>query len=156
MTDIVNDIKNSFAELGIDLEMGIETSNLGACTGEWITSGDMHELVTLNPTTGQPIASIIQADEAAYEKVIAAAAVSFKSWRMMPAPARGEVIRDLGNELRVFKDPLGRLVSLEMGKIVSEGLGEVQEMIDMCDFAVGLSRQLYGPNMTSERARHRM
>jgi aldehyde dehydrogenase (NAD+) len=156
MTDIVNDIKKSFSELGIELEMGIETSNLGACTGEWIASGDMHELVTLSPTTGQPIASIIQADEAAYEKVLAAAAVSFKSWRMMPAPARGEVIRDLGNELRVFKDPLGRLVSLEMGKILSEGLGEVQEMIDMCDFAVGLSRQLYGPNMTSERARHRM
>jgi aldehyde dehydrogenase (NAD+) len=75
---------------------------------------------------------------------------------MMPAPARGEIVRDLGNELRIFKNPLGRLVSLEMGKILSEGLGEVQEMIDMCDFAVGLSRQLYGPTMMSERARHRM
>jgi aldehyde dehydrogenase (NAD+) len=117
---------------------------------------DMHELVSYNPTDGQPIGSIIQADEEAYERVVATAAETFKTWKMMPAPARGDVVRDLGNELRIFKDPLGRLVSLEMGKILSEGLGEVQEMIDMCDFAVGLSRQLYGPTMMSERSRHRM
>jgi aldehyde dehydrogenase (NAD+) len=105
---------------------------------------------------GLPIGSVIQADEAAYEQVLTAAADAFPAWRMMPAPARGEVIRDLGNELRKFKEPLGKLVSLEMGKILSEGLGEVQEMIDMCDFAVGLSRQLYGPNMMSERPLNRM
>jgi aldehyde dehydrogenase (NAD+) len=156
MSDHLQSIKKSFADLGIDLNVGIEESNLGACTGEWIASEDMRELVSLNPTDGQPIASIIQADEAAYEKVLATAAETFKTWRMLPAPARGEVVRDLGNELRIFKEPLGRLVSLEMGKILSEGLGEVQEMIDMCDFAVGLSRQLYGPTMMSERSRHRM
>ena len=156
MTDHLQDIKNSFSDLGIELNVGIEESNIGACTGEWIVADDMHELVSNNPTDGQPIASIIQADEAAYEQVVAAAAERFKTWRMMPAPARGEIVRDLGNELRTFKEPLGRLVSLEMGKILSEGLGEVQEMIDMCDFAVGLSRQLYGPTMMSERSRHRM
>ncbi len=156
MTDHIKEIKKSFSELGIEMNFGIEASNIGACTGEWIVSEDMHELVSVNPTDGQPIASVIQADEAAYERVVATAAETFKTWRMMPAPARGEIVRDLGNELRIFKDPLGRLVSLEMGKILSEGLGEVQEMIDMCDFAVGLSRQLYGPTMMSERARHRM
>jgi aldehyde dehydrogenase (NAD+) len=156
MTDNVLAIKKSFADLGIEIEFGIEESNLGACTGEWIAASDMHELVSYNPTDGRPIASVIQADEAACERVVATAAEAFKTWRMTPAPARGELVRDLGNELRVFKDPLGRLVSLEMGKILSEGLGEVQEMIDMCDFAVGLSRQLYGPNMMSERSRHRM
>ncbi len=156
MAKTADDIKKAFADLGIDLEFGTEKSNIGACTGEWIVAEDMHELVSFNPTDGEPIASTIQADEAAYERVVSTAAEAFKTWRMMPAPARGEIIREIGNELRLFKDPLGRLVSLEMGKILSEGLGEVQEMIDMCDFAVGLSRQLYGPNMTSERPRHRM
>jgi aldehyde dehydrogenase (NAD+) len=156
MADHLQSIAKSFADLGIELKMGIEESNIGACTGEWIVADDMHELVSYNPADGQPIASIIQADEDAYERVVAAAAETFKTWRMMPAPVRGEIVRDLGNELRTFKDPLGRLVSLEMGKILSEGLGEVQEMIDMCDFAVGLSRQLYGPTMMSERSRHRM
>ncbi len=156
MTDRVLEIKKQFSDLGIEIEFGIEGGNLGACTGQWIAAEDKHELISYNPTDGEPIASVIQADEAAYEEVIATAAEAFKSWRMMPAPARGEIVRDLGNELREFKEPLGRLVSLEMGKILSEGLGEVQEMIDMCDFAVGLSRQLYGPNMMSERPRHRM
>jgi aldehyde dehydrogenase (NAD+) len=156
MSDNISSIKKSFADLGIELKFGIEESNIGACTGEWIVADDMHELVSYNPADGQPIASIIQADEGAYEKVVATAAETFKTWRMVPAPARGEIVRELGDELRTFKDPLGRLVSLEMGKILSEGLGEVQEMIDMCDFAVGLSRQLYGPTMMSERSRHRM
>jgi len=137
-------------------ELGLEASNPGACSGDWISPADGRELVSVNPTTGEPIASVVQADEAAYERVVSTAAESFTEWRMRPAPARGEVVRDLGNELRRFKDPLGRLVTLEMGKILSEGLGEVQEMIDMCDFAVGLSRQLYGPTMMSERPRHRM
>ncbi|MGD8440975.1 MAG: aldehyde dehydrogenase family protein [Holophagae bacterium] len=137
-------------------ELELEASNPGACFGDWISPADGRELVSVNPTTGEPIASVVQADEAAYERVVATAAESFADWRMRPAPARGEVVRDLGNELRKFKDPLGQLVTLEMGKILSEGLGEVQEMIDMCDFAVGLSRQLYGPTMMSERPRHRM
>ena len=156
MADILGEMKKFFSDLGLHLELGIRDSNLGACTGEWIESERPSKLVSVNPTDGEPIANILQADEAAYEKVMAAATGAFPSWRMMPAPARGEVVRELGNELRVFKEPLGRLVSLEMGKILSEGLGEVQEMIDMCDFAVGLSRQLYGPNMMSERPRHRM
>ena len=156
MADILVEMKKFFSDLGLHLELGIRDSNLGACTGEWIESERPSKLVSVNPTDGEPIANILQADEAAYEKVMAAATGAFPSWRMMPAPARGEVVRELGNELRVFKEPLGRLVSLEMGKILSEGLGEVQEMIDMCDFAVGLSRQLYGPNMMSERPRHRM
>jgi len=137
-------------------DLGLKATNPGACTGEWITPAEGREVVSVNPTTGEPIASVIQADEAAYEQVMQTAASSFVEWRMMPAPARGEIVRELGNELRKFKDPLGQLVSLEMGKIKSEGLGEVQEMIDMCDFAVGLSRQLYGPTMMSERPRHRM
>ncbi len=156
MTDILREMKKFFSDLGLHLELGIKDSNLGACTGEWIMPDERHELVSINPSDGEPIASIIQADEASYEKVVEEAAAAFETWRMMPAPARGDVVRDLGNELRIFKEPLGRLVSLEMGKILSEGLGEVQEMIDMCDFAVGLSRQLYGPNMMSERPRHRM
>ena len=156
MADILGEMKKFFSDLGLHLELGIRDSNLGACTGEWIESEHPSKLVSVNPTDGEPIANILQADEAAYEKVMAAATGAFPGWRMMPAPARGEVVRELGNELRVFKEPLGRLVSLEMGKILSEGLGEVQEMIDMCDFAVGLSRQLYGPNMMSERPRHRM
>jgi aldehyde dehydrogenase (NAD+) len=137
-------------------DLDLEETNLGACTGTWIEPADGQTLVSVSPSTGEPIASVVQADAEAYDRVIAAARKAHASWRMVPAPERGQVVRDLGNELRKFKDPLGRLVSLEMGKIVSEGLGEVQEMIDMCDFAVGLSRQLYGPTMMSERPRHRM
>jgi aldehyde dehydrogenase (NAD+) len=135
--------------------LGVKAENDGACTGQWIkTTGP--ELVSYNPTTGEPIASVRQATVEEYEQVVSAAEEGFRSWRMMPAPLRGQVIRDLGEELRKYKDPLGRLVSLEMGKILSEGLGEVQEMIDICDFAVGQSRQLYGFTMHSERPAHRM
>jgi aldehyde dehydrogenase (NAD+) len=147
---------SALEKLGIGPVLGLQPVNQGACTGKWISCAGGQELVSICPTDGAPIASVLQADEAAYEKVVAEAAAAFATWRMMPAPARGEVIRDLGNELRTVKEPLGKLVSLEMGKILSEGLGEVQEMIDMCDFAVGLSRQLYGPTMASERPRHRM
>jgi aldehyde dehydrogenase (NAD+) len=135
--------------------LGIKSDNPGACTGMWIETGGA-ELASVNPTTGEPIASVRQATVEDYARVVAASEEAFRSWRMMPAPKRGEVMRQLGEELRRFKDPLGRLVSLEMGKILSEGLGEVQEMIDVCDFAVGLSRQLYGLTMHSERASHRM
>jgi aldehyde dehydrogenase (NAD+) len=135
--------------------LGIEGSNPGACGGSWIT-GKGTALESVNPTNGQGIAAVRQADAATYEGVATAAHEAFLTWRMVPAPKRGELVRELGNELRVHKEALGRLVSLEMGKILSEGLGEVQEMIDMCDFAVGLSRQLYGLSMHSERPRHRM
>ncbi len=137
-------------------DLDLEETNLGACTGEWIEPAERNELVSVSPRDGAPIASVIQADAAACDRVVAAAHDAFVGWRMVPAPERGQVVRDLGNELRALKEPLGRLVSLEMGKILSEGLGEVQEMIDMCDFAVGLSRQLYGPTTMSERPRHRM
>ncbi len=135
--------------------LGIRSDNPGASTGEWIaTSGK--ELTSTNPTTGEPIAKVRQATLEDYERVIGAATAAFETWRMTPAPKRGEIVRQLGEELRRHKEPLGRLVALENGKILSEGLGEVQEMIDICDFAVGLSRQLYGLTMHSERARHRM
>jgi len=137
-------------------DLGIRKSNQGACNGTWISSREGRELNSINPTDGAVLATVVQADLEAYEKVVSSAAEAFQSWRMVPAPKRGEIVRDLGDALRAKKEMLGALVSLEMGKILSEGLGEVQEMIDMCDFAVGLSRQLGGPTMMSERARHRM
>ena len=99
---------------------------------------------------------MVQAGSEVYDRVVAEATRAFEMWRMVPAPKRGELIRDLGNALRELKEPLGDLVSLEMGKIRAEGHGEVQEMIDICDFAVGLSRQLYGLTLASERPAHRM
>jgi aldehyde dehydrogenase (NAD+) len=134
----------------------IQPSNPGAYAMGWLASAESRELTSLNPATGAVIASVRQADAATYERVAATAAGAFTWWRMVPAPKRGEVVNALGNALRAHKEALGRLVSLEMGKVLSEGLGEVQEMIDMCDFAVGLSRQLYGLSMHSERPRHRM
>ncbi len=137
-------------------ELGIKSSNPGACNGEWIMPKEGRELASVNPTDGTVLATVIQADAEAYETVVSGAQEAFASWRMVPAPQRGEIVRELGDALRQKKEALGALVSLEMGKILSEGLGEVQEMIDMCDFAVGLSRQLGGPTLESERPRHRM
>jgi len=136
----------------------IKDVNPGACTGPdgWITDPSGHELISHNPTTGEPIARVVQATEASYERVLSAATTAFESFRMLPAPRRGALVRDLGNALRDEKEPLGDLVSLEMGKIRAEGHGEVQEMIDICDFATGLSRQLYGLTLASERPAHRM
>ena len=136
--------------------LGIKELNNGACTGtQWFnTSGDIIE--SYSSSDGALIGKVKQATWDDYEKVIATAQHAFKHWRMVPAPQRGEVVRQIGNELRKYKEPLGKLVSYEMGKIYQEGLGEVQEMIDICDFAVGLSRQLYGLTMHSERPRHRM
>jgi len=113
-------------------------------------------LPSLNPTTGEPIAAIRQWTPDEYEQSVCRAADRFKTWRMMPAPQRGELVRLMGLAMRDFKEPLGELVSLEMGKIKSEGLGEIQEAIDIADFSVGLSRQLYGLTMHSERSQHRM
>ena len=140
---------------GILEPLGLSDVNAGASTGTWLdTKGP--ELVSLSPADGRPIAKVLQATGQDYERVAACASAAFERWRMVPAPRRGELIRLLGAELRKQKEPLGRLVSLEMGKILTEGLGEVQEMIDICDFAVGLSRQLYGLTMHSERPLHRM
>lgn len=114
------------------------------------------ELFSYNPTTGEAIACVIQSTPEIYAKVADTAQKTFLNWRQVPAPKRGDLVRDLANALREFKEPLGDLVSLEMGKIRAEGHGEVQEMIDICDFAVGQSRMLYGLSMHSERPSHRM
>ena len=135
--------------------LSVGPTSRGASIGTWLeTRGP--ELVSFNPATGAPLGRVLQATADDYEAVVRAAEEAFTSWRMVPAPRRGEIVRQLGEELRAHKDSLGRLVSLEAGKILSEGRGEVQEMIDICDFAVGLSRQLYGLTMHSERKQHRM
>jgi aldehyde dehydrogenase (NAD+) len=137
-------------------KLHIEPVNSGVCYGDWIAGPSGGELESFNPATGEPLAKIQLASLADYETVMAEASQAFLEWRMMPAPGRGEIVREIGNELRACKDDLGMLVSLEMGKILAEGCGEVQEMIDIADFAVGLSRQLYGLTMHSERPGHRM
>ncbi|NIM92514.1 MAG: aldehyde dehydrogenase family protein [Anaerolineales bacterium] len=139
-------------------KLRITEVNIGACSGpdNWLEDSAGKELISYNPTTGEAIATVIQATPKTYEEIAEKAQETFIEWRQVPAPKRGEVVRDLGNALRELKEPLGDLVSLEMGKIRAEGQGEVQEMIDMCDFAVGLSRQLYGLTMQSERPGHRM
>jgi len=135
--------------------LGLEAENPGAFDGTWIpTHGKRYE--SINPATGEPLAVVHEVSAEDYERVAAATAEAFREWRTWPAPKRGEVVRQLGEALRAKKDDLGMLVTLEVGKIRSEGLGEVQEMIDMADFAVGLSRQLYGLSMHSERPLHRM
>jgi aldehyde dehydrogenase (NAD+) len=139
-------------------KLSIADVNPGACFGPdgWVADPKGRATVSVSPASGDAIAKVIQASPEAYERVVAEAASAFKTWQMLPAPKRGDVIRDLGGALREMKEPLGDLVSLEMGKIRAEGQGEVQEMIDVCDFAVGLSRQLYGLTMASERPAHRM
>ena len=137
--------------------LGIKEKNYGMSTGlEWGKTTDQSELTIYSPTDGQKIASVYQASEADYEVVVKKAEEAFKYWRKVPAPMRGEIVRQIGNKLREFKNPLGSLVSYEMGKSLQEGWGEVQEMIDICDFAVGQSRQLYGFTMHSERPSHRI
>ncbi len=134
----------------------IEKINPGLCTGtKWHeTSGDF--LASVSPADGREIAAIRLATVNDYNSVMEKAGAAFMEWRKKPAPARGEIVRQIGMELRKYKEPLGRLVSYEMGKIYQEGQGEVQEMIDICDFAVGQSRQLYGFTMHSERPGHRL
>ena len=137
-------------------QLGIEEMNNGASTGgKWFkTRGE--QIDSISPVDGKLIASVNAATEADYEAVILKAQEAFLEWRMIPAPKRGEIVRQLAEKIRFYKEPLGKLVSYEMGKSLQEGLGEVQEMIDICDFAVGLSRQLYGLTMHSERPGHRM
>ena len=142
------------AKLDFISELGIKDINPGGFSTEWLGSGS--DLESITPTDGSIIATVKQCDSGDYEKIMQDATSTFKKWRMEPAPKRGEVIRKLGNEFRKYKEPLGKLISWEMGKIQAEGEGEVQEMIDIADFAVGLSRQLYGKTMHSERPGHRM
>ncbi len=135
--------------------LGIAHDNPGAHNGDWLhTTGDL--LVSYDPAEGTPLAKVRMASAEDYEAVVARAAEVFTRWRMCPAPVRGGIVREIGDELRRHKAELGALVSMEMGKILAEGLGEVQEMIDIADFACGLSRQLYGLSMHSERPQHRM
>jgi aldehyde dehydrogenase (NAD+) len=130
--------------------------NGGASTGsKWIDSTGA-PIDSYSPVDGKLIASVTSADEAAYESIVATAGEAFLQWRMWPSPKRGEIVRQVSEALRKYKEPLGKLVSYEMGKSLQEGYGEVQEMIDICDFAVGLSRQLHGLTMHSERPGHRM
>jgi len=137
--------------------LGIKEKNYGMSTGlEWSKTADQGELMIYSPTDARLIASVYQASEADFEFMVKKAEEAFKYWRKVPAPKRGEIVRQIGNKLREFKKPLGSLVSYEMGKSLQEGWGEVQEMIDICDFAVGQSRQLYGFTMHSERPSHRI
>jgi aldehyde dehydrogenase (NAD+) len=138
-------------------KLGIENNNPAWSTG--LEKGNGSSGVNrdvFSPADGKKIASASMAGEKEYEKVVTTALSAFEEWRQLPAPKRGEIVRQIGDQLRVYKEPLGILVSYETGKILQEGLGEVQEMIDICDFATGLSRQLYGLTMHSERADHRM
>jgi aldehyde dehydrogenase (NAD+) len=134
----------------------LRSHNPGTSTGSHWPDTTAPALETTSPVDGQPIGTVAATDAPAYETVIAKAEEAFRTWRLWPAPRRGEVVRQVGEALRAHKAELGRLVSYEMGKSLQEGLGEVQEMIDICDFAVGLSRQLYGLAMHSERPAHRM
>jgi len=136
--------------------LGIKTTNNGVSTGtQWINSNG-ETISSFSPVDGKKIGAVTGADKKSYEAVIQKAEEAFTTWRMMPAPKRGEIVRQVGEALRQYKEPLGKLVSYEMGKSLQEGYGEVQEMIDICDFAVGLSRQLHGLTMHSERPGHRM
>jgi aldehyde dehydrogenase (NAD+) len=151
------------AELAVDFgiqsvldTLGIQENNKGASTGaHWFaTRGEKIE--SFSPVDGSLISSITSASESDYEGTVLKAQEAFKTWRSVPAPKRGEIVRQFGEKLREHKEALGKLVSFEMGKSLQEGLGEVQEMIDICDFAVGLSRQLNGSTLQSERFGHRM
>ena len=138
-------------------KLGIKDENFGASTGqEWSKTTDAGVIEVHSPIDGKLIAKVYQASEADYEWVVKKAQEAFKYWRTIPAPKRGEIVRQIGLRLREYKDLLGRLVTYEMGKSIQEGWGEVQEMIDICDFAVGQSRMLYGFTMHSERPNHRM
>ena len=136
--------------------LGIQPVNSGVSTGSNWSKGEGEVLESYSPVDGTLIGTVRGASKAEYEAAIATAQKAFIEWRTWPAPKRGEIVRQLGEELRIHKAELGKLVSYEMGKSYQEGLGEVQEMIDICDFAVGLSRQLHGLTMHSERPEHRM
>ncbi len=137
-------------------KLGLRAKNQGTWTGQTSLAGSRKYIQSHSPVDGQLIGAVSVTTREQYDAVIAQAEAAFKTWRDVPAPKRGEIVRQYGEVLRQYKAPLGQLVSYEMGKSLQEGLGEVQEMIDICDFAVGLSRQLYGLTMHSERPAHRM
>ncbi len=142
-------ITNIFSTLKLsELNNGTSTGQNNFSSGDYIES--------YSPVDGELLGKVKTTTKQDYEKVVLAANEAFKSWRLMPAPKRGEIVRQFGDKLRKYKEPLGQLVSVEMGKSLQEGYGEVQEMIDICDFAIGLSRQLHGYTMHSERPAHRM
>ncbi|MGB5372124.1 MAG: aldehyde dehydrogenase family protein [Flavobacteriaceae bacterium] len=146
------------ADFGIDQALktlGVQAINNGTSTGEH-KFGSGETIASYSPVDGALIAKVKTTTKDDYEKVMVSATEAFKAWRLKPAPQRGEIVRQFGDKLRELKEPLGKLVSYEMGKSLQEGMGEVQEMIDICDFAVGLSRQLHGLTMHSERPGHRM
>ena len=145
----MNDLLNS---------LSIKKNNFGSCSGPdgWIEKTDTKIIESYNPSNGEKIASVYEATVDEYNIIIKKSIDAFNEWRKVPAPVRGDLVREMGNALRDYKDQLGSLVSLEMGKIKQEGDGEVQEMIDIADFAVGQSRMLYGKTMHSERPQHRM
>ena len=145
----MNDLLNS---------LSIKKNNFGSCSGPdgWIEKTDTKKIESYNPSNGERIASVYEATLDEYNIIIKKSIDAFNEWRKVPAPVRGDLVREMGNALRDYKDQLGSLVSLEMGKIKQEGDGEVQEMIDIADFAVGQSRMLYGKTMHSERPQHRM
>ena len=151
MTNLQQEIHSVLAQLGI------KAQNPSYSTGlEWASMGNREIKQIFSPINGELIASVEMANVQDYEAVIKKAQEAFLIWQKIPAPKRGEIVRQIGDKLREYKEPLGKLVTYEMGKILQEGLGEVQEMVDICDFAVGLSRQLYGLTMHSERPNHRM
>lgn len=137
-------------------QLGITAKNSGASTGSEWAEGNGKVIISFSPVDGKKIAEVSSCTDEAYEHILDTAEKAFLEWRMWPSPKRGDVVRQVGDELRKHKEVLGKLVSYEMGKSLQEGYGEVQEMIDICDFAVGLSRQLHGLTMHSERPGHRM
>jgi aldehyde dehydrogenase (NAD+) len=134
--------------------LGIEPINKGTSTGSVFLDTKSDLIESYSPVNGQKIGAVYTTTDADYQAVMVKAQEAFKVWRNIPAPKRGEIVRQCGEEFRKYKQELGQLVSYEMGKSLQEGLGEVQEIIDICDFAVGLSRQLYGLTMHSERPNH--
>jgi len=152
-TALVSSEKNRFLQ-----ELGIEEINPGSCAGpdDWGNTKNRELMDVVSPIDASVVARVALASEEDYDHVVEATRQAFLEWRLLPAPKRGLIVRDVGEELRRLKEPLGKLVTLEMGKILPEGLGEIQEAIDISDFAVGLSRQLYGMTMQSERSGHRM
>ncbi|GLD93301.1 hypothetical protein PINS_up001893 [Pythium insidiosum] len=145
---------SAVAEYPFLKDLGLKDENHGVFDGQWFGSGDVY--TSVNPANGKTIAKVRAGTVADYEKVVKAMDAAKPKWAELPAPVRGEIVRQIGEELRAKKEPLGKLISLEMGKIYQEGLGEVQEAIDICDFAVGLSRTLNGSIIPSERPGHFM
>ena len=137
-------------------QLKLKAENAGTSTGSQFANETGEKISSYSPVNGKLIGSVFTTSADAYQKTLETAQQAFLEWRKWPAPKRGEIVRQFGEALRRYKEPLGKLVSYEMGKSLQEGWGEVQEMIDICDFAVGLSRQLYGLSMHSERPGHRM